>query len=145
MIGDDVVRELRATRASEGGQHCESCSKYIVRIFRFGMIIAMRTIAELTSEDKLKELAIESNRQLGREILAYDKIDLTENTPGHVHAQVRVPTGQTRTVDITVDGESLVWKCTCGSASGKNDVFCKHCIAVALKLAEPRGGAEGVE
>lgn len=96
----------------------------------------MRSIAELTAPDKLKELATESDRRLGKELFRYDHIAIEESKPDHVLARVKVPTGQTRKVEIEVKDDMLTWSCTCGSASGKNDVFCKHAVAVALKLDE---------
>lgn len=95
-----------------------------------------KTIAELTTTDKLKELATESNRRLGKEILNYDRIDIEESKSDYVIARVKVPTGQTRKVILDVEDDSLAWSCTCGSASGKDDVFCKHAVAAALKLSE---------
>jgi len=94
----------------------------------------MKTIDELTDADALRGLATESNRRLGAEIFTYDRIDIEESKPDHVVAQVKVPTGQTRRVELDVEEDVLAWKCTCGSASGKNDVFCKHAVAAVLKL-----------
>lgn len=94
-----------------------------------------KTIAELTTIDKLKELATESNRRLGKDIFNYNRIEIEESKPDYAIARVKVPTGQTRKIMLDVEADSLVWSCTCGSASGKDDVFCKHAVAVALKLA----------
>ncbi len=109
------------------------------------MMGRMKTIPELTTYEHIKELSIESNRELGKEILAYDHITIDENKPEHVKTRVHVPTGQTRMVDFKSEGNTLAWSCTCGSASGKNDVFCKHCVATALKLAEPDVEEKGGE
>jgi len=96
----------------------------------------MKTIRELTGSKEVKELATESNRRLGKEIVAYDRIEFEKDKPELLVARVKVPTGQTRTVTLEAEGETLSWHCTCGSASGKDDVFCKHAVAAAQKLEE---------
>lgn len=94
----------------------------------------MKTIAELTTLHEIKKLSSESERQKAKEILAYDHFEFEESDTEHVLAWVTVPSGHTRRVTLEVEPEGLVWGCD--SKEEKKGVFCKHAVAVALKLAE---------
>lgn len=96
-----------------------------------------KSITELTREQDLKGLAIESNRRLGRELFKEGRVEITESKPEHVESRVKVSGGEVRKVELEAEDGKLSWTCTCGSASGKNDVFCKHSVATALKFAAP--------
>ncbi len=87
----------------------------------------MSSVADLVEPSAIERLAIPSNIRLGRELAARGAVEFLEFGPLAVKAKVRI--NQTRTVELRSQKGKLAWRCTCSSHA---DVFCKHCVAVAL-------------
>jgi uncharacterized Zn finger protein len=87
----------------------------------------MPSVADLVGPSAIEKLAIPSNIRLGRELAAQGAVEFLEFGPLVVKAKVRI--NQTRTVELRSVRGKLAWKCTCRSRA---DMFCKHCVAVAL-------------
>ena len=100
----------------------------------------MKSILELTKDTWIKTQSSENDRADAKDQVAYDHITITEHKDDHVKAKVTTRLGHERRLEIEAEKDVLSWSCTCGSASGKNDVFCKHAIAVIYKLRKTSGG-----
>lgn len=81
--------------------------------------------------DMLAGLATPSNVRLGREIAEEGDVSVTQKDDATITATVRSDNTSTRTVRLTRTKDG--WKGSC-SCSGKS-VFCKHCVAVLLRVA----------
>ena len=87
----------------------------------------------------LKDLAIPSNIKYGTAINKREAIEIIEEESGAVEAWAGGLTGSViegggsrRKVRLWLDEKRLNWHCT---GNPKNhDIFCKHCVAVALFL-----------
>ncbi len=87
----------------------------------------MPSVADLVERAAIEKLAIPSNIRLGEELAAQGAVELLKVGPLTVTAKVHG--GQTRTVELRAGKGGLAWSCTC---TKEPDVFCKHCVAVAL-------------
>jgi hypothetical protein len=90
----------------------------------------MPSLADLVSPDRLAELATPANRRLGTQIRDEDGVTIEEFGPLRVTATVGgVPSSETRRHTMLASSrDQLDWSCTCT----KRDLFCKHCVALAL-------------
>ncbi len=93
----------------------------------------MNKLADLVTEQKIRELAIPSNLRLGEEIVKHGAIEMIEETDDHVICKVQASEGEKRRVELDIEPpHTLIWKCSC---AGELGTFCKHCVAAALKVA----------
>lgn len=88
----------------------------------------------------IEQLALPSNIQYGKAILSRGGVEfvqredsVAEAMVGGLHGDVAQGAGQRRrtTLNLGPDG-ALVWHCACNSKS--RQIFCKHCVALALAL-----------
>lgn len=100
----------------------------------------MKSIADLTSRQAIEQLAIPSNIRYGTAIYEREAVEFIVCTPLHVEAwaggldgDVKSGGGSRRRVEFISDGETLKWHCTGNPRD--HQVFCKHCVAVALAVA----------
>lgn len=87
----------------------------------------MASVADLVERTLIEKLAIPSNVRAGQGLAAKGAVEFIEIGPLKVRAKVRIK--QTRTVELRSKRGRLAWTCTCSS---RDDVFCKHAVAVAL-------------
>jgi uncharacterized Zn finger protein len=85
------------------------------------------SVADLVEPDHLRRLATPANFRLGEEIARMGGVEFMEFGPCKIVAKVR--NGQRRSVELDSTPQGLAWTCTC---SKRADLFCKHCIAVAI-------------
>jgi DNA polymerase len=90
-------------------------------------------IAEFITLAKVTGLAMPSNLRLGRELFQGNCVEISESAPALAVAQVTG--GQRRRVEFIVTEKGLEWTCTC--LGKRREVFCKHCVALALALGHP--------
>jgi uncharacterized Zn finger protein len=93
------------------------------------------------SPDFIKTHAIPSNIAYGRAISDRGAVHIIESTDTHVEAWVGGLNGKVvegggsrRRVEFTVSEAGLAWHCTGNPAD--HQIFCKHCVALALYLLE---------
>lgn len=89
-------------------------------------------LKDLLGREILSELAMPSNLRLGEEIFksgGVELLSLDEN-----HAAAKVSGGQRRRTEIEAKDDELKWKCSCLGKSSQ--VFCKHCVALAMAIEE---------
>ena len=104
-----------------------------------------KSIAGLLSLEVIKELARPSDVRYGRAIHRRGGVEIISAEPSKVEAwvgglkgSVAEGGGQRRRTRIFSRGERLAWHC---AGNPKNhQVFCKHCVALALKIL--RGGGK---
>jgi uncharacterized Zn finger protein len=87
----------------------------------------MSSVADLVEPEHLRRLATPSNLRLGEEIARQGGVELLEFGPSKVTA--KVGGGQRRSVELDATPQGLAWKCTCAT---RPDLFCKHCVALAI-------------
>jgi uncharacterized Zn finger protein len=93
----------------------------------------MTSVADLLGPEILARLAKPANLRLGREIVEDGGVAWIGAGPTTVAAKVGgVPAAeQRRTVELRATQAGLEWSCAC---TRRKDLFCKHCVAVALAL-----------
>ncbi len=93
----------------------------------------MLSVVDLATPETLARLAQPANLGLGRDILDAGAVEITLNEPMRVVAKVggAPAKGQRRTAELRATADRLEWSCAC---SRRRDLFCKHCVAVALAL-----------
>jgi uncharacterized Zn finger protein len=91
----------------------------------------MQPVTDLVEQKAVAHLATPSNLRLGRDILDQGGVELTRLESLRVSAKVGgvAAADQRRTVELFSGPAGLEWSCTC---TGREDLFCKHCVAVAL-------------
>jgi uncharacterized Zn finger protein len=87
----------------------------------------MSSVADLVDPDHLRRLATRSNLRLGEEIVRQGGVELIEFGPSKVVA--RVGGGQRRKAELDSTPQGLAWRCSCTS---RRELFCKHCVALAI-------------
>lgn len=98
------------------------------------------TIRQRVLQSELQSLAIPSNIVYGTAIFERGGVkiinqhdDSVEAWAGGLTGSVREGGGSRRRVQLKVKDNQLTWHCT---GNPKNhDIFCKHCVAVALYLS----------
>lgn len=103
-----------------------------------------KTIADLINPATPAELATPSNLRYGTAIHARGGVEFIERTPTHVEAWVGGLDGsvveggsQRRRTEFFATDNGLKWHCA-GNPKD-HDIFCKHCVALALALLELMG------
>jgi uncharacterized Zn finger protein len=102
-----------------------------------------QSIIDLLSPEVIQELARPADMRYGQAIHARGGVELIQYEPGRVEAWVggldgRVAEGgsQRRRTQLFVTPEGLAWHC---AGNPKNhQVFCKHCVALALAILSRR-------
>lgn len=96
------------------------------------------TIKELTKN--LEGLALPSNIRYGTAIFKRDGVEIIESTPRKVEAWVGGLEGsvaeggsQRRRTTLTATTKGLRWHCTGNPKT--HQIFCKHCVALALAIS----------
>ncbi len=96
-------------------------------------------LQKILSKTSLKELALPSNITYGTAIYTRHAVEVIHSNDTEIEAwaggltgDVKSGGGSRRHVWLTVKDNSLHWHC---SGNPKDhDIFCKHCVAVALSL-----------
>lgn len=96
-------------------------------------------LQKVLNERTLGELAIPSNLGYGKEIFTRGGVEIISKSDTEIEAwaggltgDVKSGGGSRRHVWLTVKDNTLHWHC---SGNPKDhDIFCKHCVAVALSL-----------
>lgn len=99
----------------------------------------MTTIKHLLTEEFIQKNTLPSNFVYGSAIyrrggveFIQQKTDMVEAWAGGLDGIVKEGAGSRRRVTFTIEKEMLHWNCT---GNPKNhQIFCKHCVAVALAL-----------
>jgi uncharacterized Zn finger protein len=100
-----------------------------------------RSVAELVGGDAIARLALPSNLRYGRAIYRRGGVHFTdvnrlkvEGWVGDLQGSVSEGGSQRRRVKLVSTPRGLGWRCT---GNPKNhQVFCKHCVALALATLE---------
>jgi uncharacterized Zn finger protein len=93
----------------------------------------MKPIRSLLTTEVIEDLASRSHLRYGQQMAEDGDVKITEENNYNVTAHVKHREGQGRTVNLMSTTKGLRWKCTCTS---KKDLFCNHCVAVALTIAK---------
>ncbi len=99
-----------------------------------------RSVNELLKSAALQQLALPSNLRYGTAIYKRGAVEFIEVTPAKVEAwvggldgSVAEGGGSRRRTQLTSTDKGLAWHC---AGNPKNhQVFCKHCVALALAIA----------
>lgn len=99
----------------------------------------MQDLTELLSLEKIKQLSLPSNFKYGTAIYSRGAVEFIRNEPLEVEAWVGgldgtvvEGAGTRRRTQLYVTPKGLSWHC---AGNPKNhDIFCKHCVALALAL-----------
>ncbi len=102
------------------------------------------SVADLLSDERIQELALPSNMRYGKAIHDRGGVEFIENNPARVEAwvggldgSVAEGGGQRRRTQLFATDEGLQWHC---AGNPKNhQIFCKHCVALALTILDRRG------
>ncbi len=100
-------------------------------------------IEDLLTEEFIKDSSLPSNFVYGNAIYRRGAVefirqetDIIEGWAGGLDGTVKEGAGQRRRVTFTVDKGELRWNCT---GNPKNhQIFCKHCVALALTIKSSR-------
>jgi uncharacterized Zn finger protein len=111
---------------------------------RYGAHVPDNTFAGLFGSDGLKRLALPSNLKYGTAIFERGGVEIIRREDGVAEAWVGGLTGsvvegagQRRRTTLTVGPEGLGWHC---AGNPKNhQIFCKHCVALALAIRAAEG------
>jgi uncharacterized Zn finger protein len=95
----------------------------------------MVDIAERVASERLSELATPANMRLGRAVLSEGGVTIVARGAARIDAKVGGTTSADgrRTVVLAIDDGRLTWSCTC---TRRPELFCKHCVAAALAVAQ---------
>ena len=97
------------------------------------------SVVAILKDISLENLALSSNLNYGKAIYKRGAIEFVKMSDQEIEAwagglsgEVKSGGGTRRHVWFWVKGEKLTWHC---SGNPKNhDIFCKHCVAIALTL-----------
>jgi uncharacterized Zn finger protein len=103
----------------------------------------MQNLNELIDYDGIKTRALPSNLRYGEAIYRRGGVEFIEFSPSKVEAwvggldgTVSEGAGSRRRTTLSATSEGLSWHC---AGNPKNhQIFCKHCVALALALLEKR-------
>jgi uncharacterized Zn finger protein len=102
----------------------------------------MSSLEDHITKIDLKTLAIASNLAYGTAIFKRKAVQIislekkkVEAWAGGLDGSVKEGGGSRRRVTLQLEGDDLHWHCT-GNPKD-HDIFCKHCVAVALTLQTP--------
>ncbi|HSX05368.1 MAG TPA: hypothetical protein VLF69_02790 [Candidatus Saccharimonadales bacterium] len=99
----------------------------------------MKNLVELLSLELLQQLSLPSNFKYGEAIFDRHAVELIRKGPlkaeawvGGLDGKMIEGGGARRRTQLYATPEGLAWHCT---GNPKNhDIFCKHCVALALAL-----------
>ena len=99
----------------------------------------MKSLAQLLSLEVIKVLALPSNMRYGQAIYKRDAVEIIKQTTfsiegwaGGLSGKSAEGGGQRRRVKLSSTPKGLAWHC---AGNPKNhDIFCKHCVALALYI-----------
>ncbi|HSX44489.1 MAG TPA: hypothetical protein VLF39_00040 [Candidatus Saccharimonadales bacterium] len=99
-----------------------------------------KLISELLRQAIIEQLALPSNLQYGTAIYERGAVEIIEQSPHHIEGwaggldgTMVEGGGQRRRVKLSSTPKGLAWHC---AGNPKNhQIFCKHCVALALALA----------
>lgn len=100
-----------------------------------------KSVIDFLSLQNIQSLAIPSNIRYGRAIYERGGVEILTNTPfiieawvGGLEGSVAEGGSQRRRIKLFVSSNQLKWHC---AGNPKNhQIFCKHCVALTLKLLE---------
>ncbi|HSX30139.1 MAG TPA: hypothetical protein VLE73_06280 [Candidatus Saccharimonadales bacterium] len=103
----------------------------------------MQNLSDLLSLEEIKRLSLPSNFAYGKAICDRGAVELIHKEPaaaeawvGGLDGTVIEGAGSRRRTQLYVSPKGLAWHCT---GNPKNhDIFCKHCVALALALLGDR-------
>jgi len=106
----------------------------------------MQTLAELLNPQDIKRLSLPSNFKYGKAIYSRGAVEFISSSPleaeawvGGLDGTVKEGGGSRRRTLLRAAPEGLAWHCT---GNPKNhDIFCKHCVALALTLLQTASGS----
>lgn len=106
---------------------------------RYNQCMSKRSLADLLNPRAIQQLALPSNLRYGQAIYRRGAVQFIDTSPNHVlglagglDGSVAEGGGQTRKVWIEVRPDGLAWHCA-GNPKDR-DIFCKHCVALALAV-----------
>ena len=99
----------------------------------------MKTLLDLLSLEKIKHLSLASNYKYGEAIYRRGAVEViiqdslrVEAWVGGLDGTVAEGAGSRRRTQLSATPEGLAWHCA-GNPK-KHDIFCKHCVALALAM-----------
>jgi uncharacterized Zn finger protein len=102
-----------------------------------------KTVASLLDHDRIQELTRPSNMRYGQAIYERGGVEFIQNSPSRVEAWVGGLDGsvveggsQRRRTQLFVTDKGLQWHCA--ESAKKQQIFCKHCVALALAILDIR-------
>ena len=104
-------------------------------------MVGPSNVSKLLSKKTIEALALPSNIRYGQAIYLRGAVEIIAQTPtsaeawvGGLEGTVSEGGSQRRRIKLFIDDGKLAWDCT---GNPKNhQVFCKHCVALSLKLLE---------
>lgn len=101
----------------------------------------MKSLQELLKDQSLEKLALPSNIRYGKAIYKRGGVEIIERSDTKVEAWIgglegssAEGGGQRRRVHFTATAKGLKWHC---AGNPKNhQIFCKHCVALALAIRD---------
>ncbi len=102
----------------------------------------MKKVPDLVNRKIAEELSTPANFRYGQAIFSRGGVEIIESSDDKVEAWVGGLTGtsaegggQRRRTQLFATDEVLTWHC---AGNPKNhDIFCKHCVALALSITQP--------
>jgi len=103
----------------------------------------MKSLDQILSDKTITDLALASNRRYGTAIFKRNgvefisrKRDKVEAWIGGLDGTVADGAGSRRRTQLVLSSEGLAWHC---SGNPKDhQIFCKHCVAIALAILSGR-------
>jgi hypothetical protein len=102
-----------------------------------------KTVASLLDHDRIQELARPSDIRYGQAIHDRGGVAFIESSPNRIEAWVGGLDGsvveggsQRRRTRLFVTDKGLQWHCA--ESAKKQQIFCKHCVALALTILDKR-------
>lgn len=91
----------------------------------------MSAIAAYLRLPSVKARARPADFRLGKDIAAHGEVEIIERGSDRILAKAgrKDHKIQRRQVELRATAAGFVWRCSCTT---KRDLFCKHCVAVAL-------------
>jgi len=89
----------------------------------------MTPLKTLLTEAMIEKLASRSYLRYGKQIVKDGDVSILESNTFNVFAKVQHAQGEKRSVELHSTPKGFKFKCTC---TNRKDLFCQHCVAVAL-------------
>ena len=100
-----------------------------------------KSVSDLLSSELIRELSLPSNLRYGQAIFDRDAVEFIESTDSKIEAwvggldgSVAEGGGQRRRTQLFSTPEGLAWHCA-GNPKD-HQIFCKHCVALALAVLD---------